>query len=146
MVGGKTSYMTIKCEYTDSVCKLFNEESQTLLCEITVEDGIVKSPCTQIFNLCILFKTDNKVIGNWEFFDNFYCDPKIAEYIRLNVQVKNINTNMVYDFYGYAKCSEEHEKNKLNVLNKAVEIISLVAQCEDINDFDQLEDPVFIIK
>ena len=132
--------MNTSTEFCDSCCKIINSESKEPLCEIAINEGICAKGA-QPFCLSLSF------IEYWEVDGHaFYCDVKIADHYRVNMQAINKTDNIQYDFYGYAKCSEDKDTEKQNVLSKAVEIMCNVLLCKDINEFDKITNPVFVIK
>ena len=138
--------MNTSTEFCDSCCKIFNSESKEPLCEIAINEGIC-AKCAQPFCLSLSFNAEWKNIEYWEIDEHaFYCDVKIADHYRVNMQAKNKTDNIQYDFYCYAKCCKDKDTDKQNVLSKAAKIMCNVLLCKDINEFDKITNPVFVIK
>lgn len=137
--------MNISTEFSDSGCKIINNESNEQLCEIYINDTSIPSNNVQPFRLSLSFNDGKNNV--WEFNEHaFYCDVENDARYRVNMRAINKTNNIQYDFYGYAKCSEDKNTDKHNVLTKAVEIICNVLLCKDINEFDEFTEPVFVIK
>lgn len=138
--------MNTSTEFCDSCCKIINSESKEPLCEIAINEGICAKGA-QPFCLSLSFNAEWKNIEYWEINEHaFYCDVENDARYRVNMRAINKTNNIQYDFYGYAKCSEDKNTDKHNVLTKAVEIICNVLLCKDINEFDEFTEPVFVIK
>lgn len=138
--------MNTSTEFCDSCCKIINSESKEPLCEIAISEGICAKGA-QPFCLSLSFNAEWKNIEYWEIDEHaFYCDVEIADYYRVNMRAINKTNSTKYDFYGYAKCCKDKDTDKQNVLSKAVEIMCNVLLCKDINEYDEITNPVFVIK